>query len=256
MARCHKDTRSGLARAGPLLYKRTSVWKKITPKANNPPVQVRYEDDASSFSKSPFFGGRFFGIEFDFGVTDKLSTLRLDQTLLLGALGLSLDATAEQLDITMKVVATHRRRLFKGLGVTGMAHAVGASLERGFFTNVRKDPGEDPESYHFLDFHPRSLQILRHYARGLGRSEVAATLFLSQETVKTYMQHTYKSLGVANAASAVLLAALDGQLQFRGLPASQFVASAEPVVTAGEFLPSLPPHTGELWRPSETLERP
>jgi two-component system nitrate/nitrite response regulator NarL len=53
---------------------------------------------------------------------------------------------------------------------------------------------------------PREAQILRLAAEGLSRDEIAATLVLSNSTVKTHLEHVYSKLGVSNRAAAVATA--------------------------------------------------
>lgn len=43
----------------------------------------------------------------------------------------------------------------------------------------------------------RELDVLRHVARGLSNTEIAATLLISEATVKTHLAHAMPKLGHA-----------------------------------------------------------
>ena len=50
---------------------------------------------------------------------------------------------------------------------------------------------------------PRELEVLRLIARGATNREAAASLFISEATVKTHLLHIYAKLGVKDRAAAV-----------------------------------------------------
>jgi DNA-binding NarL/FixJ family response regulator len=52
----------------------------------------------------------------------------------------------------------------------------------------------------------REAEVLELLARGLTNRQIAEALYLSPETVKTYLSRLYGKLGVANRASAVVWA--------------------------------------------------
>jgi ATP/maltotriose-dependent transcriptional regulator MalT len=49
----------------------------------------------------------------------------------------------------------------------------------------------------------RELEVLRLVAHGVPTREAAATLFVSEATIKTHLLHIYDKLGVRDRAAAV-----------------------------------------------------
>jgi DNA-binding NarL/FixJ family response regulator len=82
------------------------------------------------------------------------------------------------------------------------AVAVLAHLRR---TPVRQEPGPEPLS-------AQQLVILRLIAQGLSSREIAAKLYLSENTVKSYVQEILHRLGVKNRTEAVMVAVKQGWL--------------------------------------------
>jgi DNA-binding NarL/FixJ family response regulator len=62
-----------------------------------------------------------------------------------------------------------------------------------------REPAEDPLS-------PRELEVLALVATGHTNREAAASLFVSEATVKTHLLHVYAKLGVNDRAAAVAVA--------------------------------------------------
>jgi DNA-binding NarL/FixJ family response regulator len=68
---------------------------------------------------------------------------------------------------------------------------------------VDDDPGEIPLT-------PRELEVLRLIADGFSNSEIAATLMISQETVKTFVSRMLAKLGLRDRVQAVIYAFRQG----------------------------------------------
>jgi two-component system, NarL family, response regulator DevR len=83
------------------------------------------------------------------------------------------------------------------------AVAVLAQLRRA--PQVRQEPSPDPLS-------PQQIVILRLVAQGLSSREIAAQLYLSENTVKGYVQEILHRLGVKNRTEAVMVAVKQGWL--------------------------------------------
>jgi DNA-binding NarL/FixJ family response regulator len=57
-----------------------------------------------------------------------------------------------------------------------------------------------------LDLTPRELAVLRQIARGQNNAEIAATLFVSRETVKTHVRNVLDKLDARDRTQAVVRA--------------------------------------------------
>jgi DNA-binding NarL/FixJ family response regulator len=68
---------------------------------------------------------------------------------------------------------------------------------------VDDDPGDIPLT-------PRELEVLRLIADGFSNSEIAATLMISQETVKTFVSRMLTKLGLRDRVQAVIYAFRQG----------------------------------------------
>ncbi|MGV9295018.1 response regulator [Amycolatopsis sp. NPDC003676] len=120
------------------------------------------------------------------------------QALRAGAAGFLLkDAPPDQLLHGIRTVAS---------GAALLDPEVTRQLVGRYATRIRPaaaDPGDLPLA-------PRELEVLRLVAEGLSNSEIATTLVLSQETVKTYVSRMLAKLGVRDRVQAVVYAYRNG----------------------------------------------
>jgi two-component system NarL family response regulator len=56
----------------------------------------------------------------------------------------------------------------------------------------------------------REVGVLELVAKGMSNKEIAAALFLSEDTIKTHLRHIYAKLGVGDRTEAALLAVQRG----------------------------------------------
>ena len=83
-----------------------------------------------------------------------------------------------------------QRRLLDALG-SGNRFAVADA--RG-----QRQPGDPPD-----ELTPREAEVLAHIAAGLSNAEIASTLFVSEATVKTHVNHIFAKTGLRDRAQLV-----------------------------------------------------
>jgi DNA-binding NarL/FixJ family response regulator len=125
-----------------------------------------------------------------------VTTFNLDEyvyeALRAGASGFLLkDAPAAQLLHGIRTVAT---------GAALLAPEVTRKLVGRYAARIRPAESADPESA----LTPRELEVLRLIANGLSNGEIATTLVISQETVKTYVSRILAKLGLRDRVQAVV----------------------------------------------------
>ncbi|MGI5187188.1 response regulator [Promicromonospora sp. CA-289599] len=131
-----------------------------------------------------------------------VTTFNLDEyvyeALRAGASGFLLkDAPAAQLLNGIRTVAS---------GAALLAPEVTRQLVGRYAARIRpteNPPGDTPLT-------PRELEVLRLIANGLSNGEIAATLVISQETVKTYVSRLLAKLGLRDRVQAVVHAYRSG----------------------------------------------
>jgi DNA-binding NarL/FixJ family response regulator len=125
-----------------------------------------------------------------------------------GALGfLTKDAGAEEIGRAITdVAAGHaqldpavQRRVLDALS-GGKPFAVASDHEQGAAPGADGAglTGQVPE-----ELTPREAEVLTHIAAGLSNEEIAATLFLSEATVKTHINHIFTKTGLRDRAQLV-----------------------------------------------------
>lgn len=83
----------------------------------------------------------------------------------------------------------------------------------GVLATVRERPAEAPDARLVAGLTDRERDVLRLLTEGAENAEIAARLYLSQSTVKTYLSSIFEKLGVQNRVQAAVLAirlGLDG----------------------------------------------
>jgi DNA-binding NarL/FixJ family response regulator len=105
-----------------------------------------------------------------------------------GARGyLTKDATAEEIERAIRAVADGRTHLDPGI----QQRLVTAAL-------TRRTPARVPD-----DLTGREVDVLKLIAAGLSNTEIAASLVLSNATVKTHINHIFQKTGARDRAQAV-----------------------------------------------------
>jgi DNA-binding NarL/FixJ family response regulator len=128
-----------------------------------------------------------------------LTTFDIDEyvyeALSLGASGFLLkDAPADELVRAVRVVAA---------GEALLAPTVTRRLIEE--VNARRRPARrEPAEIRSLT--PREREVLELIAQGLSNAEIAESLFVSQQTVKTHVAHVLRKIGARDRAQAVVVA--------------------------------------------------
>ncbi len=124
------------------------------------------------------------------------------EALRAGASGFLLkDATPEELVNAVRVVAG---------GEALLAPSVTRRLIEDF---ARSGPPHRPSSTRLAGLTERELEVLTLVARGLSNSEIAAALFIAEQTVKTHVSKVLQKLGLRDRVHAVVLAYDTGLVQ-------------------------------------------
>jgi DNA-binding NarL/FixJ family response regulator len=112
-----------------------------------------------------------------------------------GASGFLLkDAPADELVRAVRVVAA------------GDALLAPSITRRMIADLVRRHAAPRRSSSELARLTPRETEVLELLARGMSNAEIAASLFVSEETVKTHVGKVFSKLGLRDRAQAVVLA--------------------------------------------------
>jgi DNA-binding NarL/FixJ family response regulator len=109
-----------------------------------------------------------------------------------GALGyLTKDASAEEIERAIRSVAA------------GNTHLDPAVQQRLIAAVLEPHPGARPTPELPADLTPREVETLKLIAAGLSNAEIAASLFVSDATVKTHINRVFRKTGARDRAQAV-----------------------------------------------------
>jgi DNA-binding NarL/FixJ family response regulator len=138
-----------------------------------------------------------------------LTTLDADEyvyeAMKAGASGFLLkDVRPEQLADAVRVVAS---------GDALLAPAITRRLIEDF---VRRPPPGSGPPVELAELSDRELEVLKLIAQGLSNAEIAASLFLSEATIKTHVTHILAKLGLRDRVQAVVLSYECGLVQPAG----------------------------------------
>jgi|SRR5690625_880289 len=135
-----------------------------------------------------------------------LTTFDLDEyvfdALRAGASGFLLkDAPAEDLIQAVRVVAR---------GEALLSPSVTRSLIAEF---VSRPPRSGPDAQMLATLTERELEVMKCVARGLSNAEIAAEIFLAEQTVKTHVSRVLTKLGLRDRTQVVVAAYESGVVQ-------------------------------------------
>ncbi|MEU4821731.1 response regulator transcription factor [Actinomadura sp. NPDC023710] len=86
-----------------------------------------------------------------------------------------------------------------------LSHAASAALIDAARTGRRAAPAADPaEQRARFGLSAREVQVMDLIVRGLANNDIAAKLFLTEKTVKNYINRIYAKLGAPNRATAIV----------------------------------------------------
>ncbi|WP_280340401.1 response regulator transcription factor [Nocardia neocaledoniensis] len=129
-----------------------------------------------------------------------LTTFDIDdyvyEALSLGASGFLLkDAPAEELVRAVRVVADGEALL-------------APTITRRLIADVtrRRSTARTPAAPALASLTPREREVLELVAKGLSNTEIAAALYVAEQTVKTHVSKVFSKLGLRDRAQAVVLA--------------------------------------------------
>jgi len=92
--------------------------------------------------------------------------------------------------------------VLKTIDPADLASAIRQAVEGSFFS-VAAAPTEPPVPAGAPPLSPKELDVLRELALGLANREIAAKLWISEQTVKFHVRNIYRKLGVSRRTEAV-----------------------------------------------------
>jgi DNA-binding NarL/FixJ family response regulator len=90
--------------------------------------------------------------------------------------------------------------------VAGGAALLDPSVTRRVIEEFARTPAPGPPPVELASLTERELEVLQHVALGLSNAEIAATLVVSEATVKTHVGRMLAKLGLRDRVQAVVFA--------------------------------------------------
>lgn len=138
-----------------------------------------------------------------------LLTAREIHILGLLALGLNRRAVAERLALSELTIKTHLARVFERLHAPNQGAAIAAAVAMGAL-RLRPTPRRRVS--------PQCVRVLELMADGRTNEQIARSLTVSIDTVRTHARLLFKALGVRSRAHAVAVGIGSGLLERRETP--------------------------------------
>lgn len=138
-------------------------------------------------------------------------TAREETVSVLGAVGLSIEKTGKNLNLSEHTLKAYRSRAYQKLHGTekdsaiSIGHAVAGLAYNQVLQVIKR-----PTSLGPTDIPGRWAEIMQGLARGLPQHKIAAELGLSPETIKTHAKHMRRELKLLGQADAVLYGIMTG----------------------------------------------
>jgi len=108
-------------------------------------------------------------------------------------------------DVYRAVQAGARGYLLKGIFGEGMLEAI-RHVHAGGRLFAREIAARATDGPRTPSLTSREVGVLELVAKGLSNKEIGATLFVSEDTIKTHLKHVFTKLGVGDRTEAALLA--------------------------------------------------
>lgn len=128
-------------------------------------------------------------------------TLRELQVIRLMALGHEWAGVAREIGLSAFTVKSHSARIFKKTGTHNRVEVIVWAAVRGLLDAVPPTGEPGPKPY----FSPREREMMRWVVTGLSNKDIGAKIFLTEDTVKTYMKRVFHKTGAKNRSHLVTI---------------------------------------------------